>query len=185
MESFKSYHTSILIVSGIHGDEPAGDIVSSYFKSYPRVQVLSDINQSLKRRFQGKDLNRHFEEEGEGPIQKNIEETIEELSPSLVIDLHEDDEASGLYAYCSSSLKDLVISALREGDLKIASSVHGEEAEEGVIINGKQPYRGTLERYLKRREIPYITLETPSSLYPLQERVEAMRRVVKYILRNF
>ena len=174
---------TFLILAGLHGDEPAGNLAAKYFKDFKNVWVWDSINPTSRRRFQGKDLNRHFEEEGEGEIQKSIEEQIEVLNPTVVISLHEDDEVLGMYAYCSSELKEKVCGCLKEGGIKIASSVHGDKTEEGVIISGKQPYRGTLERFLKRRGILYFTLETPSSFYPLQKRVQVMVRVLKEFLK--
>lgn len=176
---------TFLIISGLHGDEPAGNLAAKYFKNLKNVRVWDSINPTHRRRFQGKDINRHFEEKGEGEIQKSIEEQIEVLKPTVVISLHEDDEVSGVYAYCSPELKEKVCGCLKESGIKIVSSVHGDKTEEGVIVSGKQPYRGTLERFLKRRGILYFTLETPSSLYHLKKRTLIMIQIIKYFLNNF
>ena len=50
---------TFVIVSGLHGDEPAGNIAAQFFTNKKNVHVISNINCTNKRRMNGKDLN-HF-----------------------------------------------------------------------------------------------------------------------------
>ncbi len=175
----------IVIVSGLHGDEPAGNIVCTFFKHFENVYIISDINNTNKRRLNGKDLNRHFDTTDEGYIQNYILQEIENIKPELVICLHEDDEVNGMYVYCSQEIEDLLKQCLQFVNIKIAKSAHKEHTNKGVISHGKQPYRGTLERALKKRNVLYCTIETPVTLYSLKHRVDCMRHVVDYIIKSF
>jgi hypothetical protein len=89
---------TFVIISGIHGDEPAGNAASEYFKNQKNVYVISNINKTNERRVDGKDLNRHFDTPDDNDLQDKILLKIEELNPSVVISLHEDDEVDGVYA---------------------------------------------------------------------------------------
>ena len=92
MKTFKQYVSPVVIVAGIHGDEPAGNIAAQYFTNHKGVKVIKDINLSGKRRFEGKDLNRQFGR-STCKIADQILNNIIELNPKLVICLHEDNDA--------------------------------------------------------------------------------------------
>jgi hypothetical protein len=169
---------SALVVSGIHGDEPAGDKAAQKLKG--SADVVSDINPSDKRRFEGKDINRHFDKPTEGKVQKTILDIIRKKKPSKVIALHEDNEVDKPYAYSSESLKDDTREALKE--YSTASSAHGDKTEDGVISEGKNPPDGSLEKALDDRDIPRVTLETPSKTQDIDKRVETQLDVVKKLL---
>jgi len=171
-----------VIVSGLHGDEPAGNFAAEYFKDYPNVKIFSYFNEDGTRRKNGIDLNRHFDTEDEGDMQKKLLNEIEKINPSLVISLHEDNEINGVYAYCSPELSDKIQKILLNGNFLLADTAHGDNTENGVITQGKQPYPGTLERALKRRNIAYCTIETPSSHINIRERVKILVSIVKSIL---
>jgi predicted deacylase len=181
IESFLNKKTYV-IIAGIHGDEPAGNKAAEFFKNQKNVYVISNINKTHKRRLNGKDLNRHFDTSDDNDLQDKILLKIEELSPSVVISLHEDDEVDGVYAYCSPELESEVSSCLNNIDLKLANSAHGDKTKNGVIVNGKQPYKGTLERALKRRNILYCTIETPSSLENIEKRIDCLKNIVHNLI---
>jgi len=172
---------TFVLISGLHGDEPAGDSVSEYFKNKKNIYVISNLNPTNKRRLNGKDLNRHFDTDDKNDLQDSILAKIEELNPDLVISLHEDDEVDGLYAYCSPEINELVKKALSESNFEIAKIAHNDETDGGVIVNGEQPYKGTLERALKRRDMLFCTIETPSK-EDFQKRVECMKKIVSFII---
>lgn len=182
LENMKTNIIDVIIISGLHGDEPTGNLAAKYFKNLSNVEVHTNLNPSSKRRLDGKDLNRHFDRDDAGDIQNNLLRTIELYNPKLVISLHEDDEVNGVYAYCSPEIEDRVASALQTSTIDIASSAHGDYAEKGVIVNGKQPYRGTLERALKKRNIMFCTIETPSKHNNIKERVLVMKNIVQKLL---
>ncbi len=168
-----------VIVSGLHGDEPAGNIAAKYFKNLPNVKVYSNLNKTDKRRLDGKDPNRHFDTDDQNDLQDRLLSEIEKLNPTLVISLHEDDEVDGVYAYCSPEIEDKIKNALMKSKIQLAVKAHGDDAEHGVISNGQQPYKGTLERALRRRNIPYCTLETPSSSEEIETRAKTLISIVK------
>lgn len=178
LKTLMNKKASALVVSGIHGDEPAGDKAAQKLKD--SADVVSDINPSDKRRFEGKDINRHFDKPTEGKVQKTILDIIRKKKPSKVIALHEDDEVDKPYAYSSESLKDETREALKE--YRTASSAHGDKTEDGVISKGKNPPDGSLEKALDDRDIPRVTLETPSKSQNMNKRVETQLDVVKKLL---
>jgi predicted deacylase len=173
---------TFVIVSGLHGDEPAGNKAAEYFKNQKNIHVISNINKTNKRRMNGKDLNRHFDTPDENDLQDKILLKIEEMNPSIVISLHEDDEVDGVYVYSSPDLEEYIKKCLDGIDFKILKNVHGDKAEDGVITNGKQPYKGTLERALRRRNISYCTIETPSKNENLKKRVDCLKKIVFNII---
>jgi predicted deacylase len=166
----------IIIVSGIHGDEPAGNVAAKYFEGKDNIIVLSDINQTGKRRFGSQDLNRHFDQEGQD-LQNSILSYIESLNPQLVISLHEDDNARGVYVYCSKQISNNIKKILLKYDLPLAKTAYGDRTDNGVIDNGKQPYKGTLEKALEKRNIPYCTIETPLHLN-LEQRINIFKKLI-------
>ncbi len=172
----------IVIVSGLHGDEPAGNLAAQYFKDQPNIKVFSNINKTNKRRIDGEDPNRHFDTDDQTDLQDRILNAIENINPTLVISLHEDDEVDGVYAYCSSEIEDLVKNSLSKSKIKLTHKAHGDITNDGVITKGQQPYKGTLERALKRRNIPYCTLETPSSKEDIQKRAETLISIIKDLI---
>ena len=146
--------------------------------------VFSNINNTNKRRLNGKDINRHFDTQDEGYIQKALLHALVQLRPYLVISLHEDDEVDEVYAYCSDDIQAQVKDALQDCNVKLAQHAHGDKAEDGVITTGRQPYKGTLENALKKRNISYCTLETPSSQMDISYRADILINVVQKLL-NF
>jgi len=173
---------SYIIISGIHGDEPAGNLAAKYFKNLPNVKVYSNLNKTKKRRIGKKDPNRHFDTEDGGELQDKLLFQIEKRNPTLVISLHEDDETDGVYAYCSPEIHDKVKAALSKSLIPLADSAHGDMADKGVISDGNQPYKGTLERALRRRNIPYCTIETPCSDEDIEKRVKSLINIVSELI---
>ena len=171
-----------VLVSGIHGDEPAGNEAVKYFKNRKNIYIISNVNKTGKRRLNGKDLNRHFDSEDSTAIQDNILNKILEINPKLVIDLHEDDEVDSVYAYCTKDIEDNVKKALSDLGVKLAKRAHGDNTDDGVIVNGKQPYKNTLEKALKKRNISYCAIETPSSSEELQKRVDHMIKIINHLI---
>lgn len=172
----------IVIVSGLHGDEPAGNLAAQYFKDQPNIKVFSNINKTNKRRMDGEDPNRHFDTDDQTDLQDRILNAIENINPTLVISLHEDDEVDGVYAYCSSEIEDRVKNSLSKSKIKLTHKAHGDITNDGVITKGQQPYKGSLERALKRRNIPYCTLETPSTKEDIQKRAETLISIIKDLI---
>jgi len=173
-----------VIVSGLHGDEPAGNIAVQAFKNKENIFIFSNINKTNKRRYKGKDLNRHFDDNNRADISDKLLQKIEDINPYIVISLHEDNEVSGLYAYCSQEIEQIVQGCIKHAGFHLAKRAHSDKTDSGVITDGKQPYRGTLERALKKRGILYCTLETPLEAANINDRVECMKYVIGKLLKK-
>lgn len=180
IEKFLDKKTYV-IISGLHGDEPAGNEAANFFKNQPNILIFSNLNPTKKRRYDGKDLNRHFDTNDKNDLQDKLLAKIEKLKPYMVISLHEDDEVDGLYAYCSSEIESVIKNALKKSNFKLANSAHNDNTNDGVITNGDQPYKGTLEKALKRRNILYCTIETPSK-ENFEKRVDCMKKIINIIV---
>jgi hypothetical protein len=158
-------------VHGIHGDEPAGTLA---LKEKGEDSVDAG-NHTGDRKMNGKDLNRHIGKDS--PILK----AVLKKNPKLVVDLHEDNDASGVYAYTSPSQKEKVKKILSSiGGLPVAGKGDGEKTDGGVISSADGPYSGSLERVVAKKKIPYVTLETPGKK-PLEDRVDYQKKFIDKI----
>jgi predicted deacylase len=174
----------IVIIGGIHGDEPAGNIAAKKYKGKKGIVVIADVNKTGERRLDGVDPNRHFDKKDSLPIEDEILSKIEELKPRMVIALHEDDTTDEVYAYCSPGMEDKVKAALKSLDVPLAKSAIGDKTDEGVIVRGHLPTAGTLERALRKRDIPSVTFETPVESYDLEKRVELQIKFVNFLIKE-
>jgi len=159
-----------VIVSGIHGDEPAAAIAGRQLAS-KGLPVVDVGNHSGKRTDHGIDLNRHFDDANKPPKLVSALRKLVALHPKQIIDLHEDNDAHGAYAYASHDIADRVRQKLNAGKaLGQAKSVKGDKAVQGVITDGKYPPKGSIEKVMENKGISYTTVETPTNV-PLSERV--------------
>jgi predicted deacylase len=188
--TFEEYYNEIqktespvVIVGGIHGDEPAGNLAAKRFEGKEGIVVISDVNTTGERRLDGVDPNRHFDKKDSLPIEDKILSKIEEIKPRLVISLHEDDTTDEVYAYCSPGMVDKVKAALKSLKVPLAKSAIGDKTDEGVISHGHLPTVGTLERALRKHDIPSVTFETPVKSYSLKDRVELQIKAVNFLLK--
>jgi predicted deacylase len=171
----------VVIVSGIHGDEPAGNYAARYFSDNPRILVIDNINGSGKRRLNGKDINRQFGKDTD-ELADTILQTILDVQPRLVISLHEDTDADKPYAYCSESLTSKLQSIFEALDIDVLEgTIYGDKLEKGVVVDSKQHWSGTLESQLEDNDILYCTIETPTNM-DLKERVGLQIKIVKALL---
>ena len=180
----KEYTGNIVIVGGIHGDEQAGNIAANSYKNTPGIIVINNINTTGHRRLNGKDFNRHFDKNDSSKLNNSILERIVECNPTIVIDLHEDVDARGVYAYCSKDLSEKVKDILQQYKLPLAKTACGDKVTKGVVDKGHLPTKGTLEKACSIRNIPYCTFETPTS-WPLKERVRVLKLLVDSILSDY
>lgn len=177
---YDEVHRPVFIIGGLHGDEPAGSYAADYFEDRNNVYVFSEINKTGKRKFFHKDLNRHFDKDPTF-INEYIIDQIEKLRPRLVISLHEAHRAKKVYAYCSEDMKAELIGIFEKFNLPVVTMSHGDITEKGVITHGRLPHRGSLERAMARRDIPYCTIETPMD-WELSERINTMKRIVEELI---
>jgi len=174
----------IVIIGGIHGDEPAGNIAAKKYEGKKGIVVIADVNKTGERRLDGVDPNRHFDKKDSLPIEDEILSKIEDQKPRMVIALHEDDTTDEVYAYCSPGMEDKVKAALKSLDVPLAKSAIGDKTDEGVIVRGHLPTAGTLERALRKRDIPSVTFETPVEPYDLEKRVELQIKFVNFLIKE-
>lgn len=172
----------VVLVGGIHGDEPAGNEAAKIFKGISDIYVICDVNTTGKRRLDGVDPNRHFDEKDSLPVEDQILAKIDEIKPTLVIAMHEDDTTDEVYAYSSPDMKDKLQAVLQELNVKLAKSAIGDKTDKGVITHGHLPTKGTLERALRKRGISSCTIETPVNTYDLKTRIELQVEIVKGLL---
>jgi hypothetical protein len=175
----------ILLIGGIHGDEPAGNLAAQKFIGVEGVNIIYVINKTGKRRLHGVDPNRHFGEDDEIPEEKHILDIVDELNPALVISMHEDDTTDQVYAYSSPDMKEKVQAVLAELNVDLAKSAIGDKTDHGVITSGHLPTKGTLERALRKRGISSVTIETPVRMYELDKRISLQVKIVKGLLLQF
>jgi len=173
---------SVVVVSGLHGDEPAGNVAAEAFIDMPNITVIKNINNTGKRREGKYDLNRQFEK-GTSEKADNILKAVLEKKPKVVISLHEDFEGKGVYCYCSNGIAPLLKDILPNLNIKLVKSAYGDKAENGVITDTKAPFPNSLEESLSKRNIEYCTIETPTKLN-LKERAHIHKTIVKQILKK-
>lgn len=185
MVSFKKFllKKSVVIVSGLHGDEPAGNSAALAFKDHPEVTLIRNINNTGKRRLGKKDLNRQFGK-GTSKTADKILQLILKKKPKLVISLHEDFDGEGVYVYCSENLKNKLTQLLPQLKIKLVKSAYGDRAENGVITNSKAPWHNTLESVLTKLNIPYCTIETPTK-WDYNKRVSIHQKIIDALIKNF
>jgi predicted deacylase len=171
----------IVITGGMHGDEVAGNIAADRFKNKKGIYVISHINSTDKRREGPIDLNRHFEEDDSVEKEDEILNKIVSLKPRVVISMHEDCDGSGIYAYCNPEFKEQLKGILDGLDAPKAKSACGDDTEDGVISFGHLPTKGTLERALRKKGIPYCTLETPMD-WEENERADYLENIANQII---
>lgn len=175
---------TIVIVGGLHGDETAGNLTANLFKNRKGILVINNINTTGKRRLHGKDINRHFDVDDSTNLNDSILTKILECNPKIVIDLHEDVDARGVYVYCSKELSQRFKDLLQRYKLPLAKSACGDKVSDGVVNNGHLPTKGTLEKALSKRDILYCTLETPTK-WSLKKRVNVLKLLVDNIIKDY
>jgi predicted deacylase len=176
-----------VLVAGLHGDEPAGNLAAQHYSERSDVMVINYVNPTGNRRFLGLDLNRNFLGKDALEKNKNIIEDIKKADPDIVICLHEDDRCDGVYMYCSPDLSYFLKSLLPSLDINLATGTrYKDKIESGVIVGGYSLERkGTLEKALTSYGISNCTIETPSKQYSLQERAEIQIKIINNILKHY
>ena len=200
----------VTISAGIHGDEPAGvwallSIVSDglldprfSYRLWPCFNPTG-FEAGIRANAEGTDVNRSFGRGGTSPEAKAILTANRDRRFVLSIDLHEDHEATGFYAYETapsgrpSSYARPLTAALEEAgfplqdltpeyDLGPAGSETAQTRSRGAVVvdaTREAPFFGRalpLGLVLVRKAVPCaLTFETPRSLDPAAR--VAMHRV--------
>lgn len=188
----------LYLSAGIHGDEPAAsaalllwaELHAPILKDLPLLifPCLNPWGLIHNRRLDadGRDLNRcfHLDE----PLQiKRQKDVIGQRRFSLVLCLHEDYDAQGVYLYevrqpGSQMGQELLAAAGYYVPVDLRKTIEGRRAAQGVIIR-----RVNLKKFPLLAEAAYLalghtarafTLETPSE-YDLAARVQAQVAVIQ------
>ncbi len=107
--------------------------------------------------------------------------------PRVVLNLHEDDEIESCYAYCSEPLQEIAekcVAAMRTVLPGNTTSIHHDHAENGVIIGGNIPCKGTLEKELEKYGILYVCMETPE-MEKITFRIKALTKGVMTFIKEW
>lgn len=191
---------NVMIAAGIHGDEPAGveaalrfaesavrdeNLLSRYhFVIFP-CNNPTGYELGIRENWKGVDLNRQFNVRKPEPEVFIVMKAIQGRCFDLVVEMHEDIDAPGLYLYeiagdSNSYVGDEIIaSAAAAGyPINLSECIEGMPAHSGVIrrsINLKRFRKTRLPQaiYIYRTCGGHIiTLEPPASILSLEDRVQ-------------
>lgn len=189
--------TTIVMVAGHHGDEPAGPLgLLDYLEDRPdpEVRILAfpllnpaGYDRGTREDRKGHDLNRQFfSRRGDA---QDILKAVHLESIRFLLSLHEDPEADGFYCYQQNCkpLANKVRDLADEEYFKIFKEkqrkpLPGEPLpkDRGLIKDGiiSPPHvaRNTLEDRLWAQGVPYFVPETPGTA-ELADRVRFMKEV--------
>lgn len=184
---------AVHIAAGVHGDEPAGphallalletdglDPRFSY-RLWPCTNP-SGYDAHTRESVDGLDINRTFGRGGSSPESRAIITANRDRKFELAIDLHEDDEASGFYCYeyGGAGIGEPLVDVLAGGGTPIDPRrvLTPDPDAEAEKIGGR-----TLTQLLMRNAARRgLTLETPSTVLPLRERVATHVAAVQFAL---
>jgi hypothetical protein len=167
------------VAAGVHGDEPAGPLAlialaegrmlaaDFAYRIWPCINPTG-FDAGTRESVDGTDINRTFARGGSSPESKAVVMANRDYKFELSIDLHEDDECDAFYAYEYGIGSELFVNARRPDPTLEAEEIGGLSLTL-LLIRNASPRA--------------VTLETPSAVLPLQERVDAHVRAVREALR--
>jgi len=175
----------VYLSAGVHGDEPAGvfalllavedrelDTRFSY-RIWPCMNPTG-FDARTRESVDGLDINRTFGRGGGSPEAKAIVMANRDRKYVLAVDLHEDDEAGGFYAYAygEPAAAERAVDAVTRGGIAVdpRGVLRPDPAAEALEIGGLS-LSLLLCRNAARRT---VTFETASA-HALRERVDAHR----------
>ncbi len=191
------YKLRVVISAGIHGDEPAGveaalrfiehNVANPSLLSHYHFVIFPCDNpygweRGTRENSQGRDLNRQFRIRQPSPEIELISLGLEGKQADLVYEMHEDYDSPGFYLY---EFGDDPVAYLGESIVHEISSfgypinrnriIERRRASNGIIRLNTSTYRKTRlpKSFYAHRECggQVLTLETPSTFLPLEDRV--------------
>ncbi len=184
----------VLIVAGIHGDEPASFEAAEQLKKMPLdrgiLYILSPVNvigaKNHERRFGDHDLNRAFPGDAQGDEAERaaavLMRVIRQIQPDLILDLHEARAHEAPVDFLGNSL---IFTELGDVSESFFSLVADPETEAGISvpINTFSPgVAGSLNRVAAEQyRIPVLTVESFQG-EAMEQRIHFHQRIVGYFL---
>ncbi|MGJ8724857.1 MAG: M14 family metallopeptidase [Roseibacillus sp.] len=203
---------TVLLSSGIHGDEPAGPLAAlAFLENSPSsdfnwlvTPLLNPTGIALGTRenAEGLDLNRDYHHPRSPEIQAHLAWLAQQPTPDLFISLHEDYDATGFYFYeIQLAGRPTIHPAIFE---KVSAHL---PIEPGPLIDGRE---STGDGWFFKEELPdlteftteeggypealflsqkgcslSLTFETPTHAAPLETRVNAHLAAIEATMAQF
>lgn len=171
----------IAMISGLHGNEPAGPYGLLEFLSqsklpntnvllFPVLNPFGFIRHKRKDDM-GRDLNRAWDRNDRKLVRK-VKKIVLDFKPDLLLSLHEDPNADGYYMYKSKNADESIVQFFcselnKQMNPATGPSIYGDRIEDGVIRDPDQEkpkHAKSLELFFEKNKIPNITLELPTSV---------------------
>lgn len=203
----KTPYQTVTLISGTHGDEPAGAIylkhlIKKYNKGFPlniTLHIIPEVNKCglmLNTRrvpdtdLDNWDLNRHYPIRDETPpdMIKKYLYLIEQSD--LVVDIHEgwgyhlvnsQSKGSGIYPNGFGESVSIAKKMIKNVNKIVHNRYHR------FVIANIEKIPGSLRYYCTRREIPYILVETSGKydIAPLENRLRKLDKIIKTLQHKF
>jgi len=195
----KGANINIVVVGGIHGDEPAGicSAIELATKAYPKSQMLTIIpcanptgyNADTRENSKNQDINREFDD---GKLQDE-EIILRDIASQadILITMHEDDVHDGCYVYAPKLHSDVGRKALSAMSKFVpiheSDTVFKEPCNNGLVteLDMQNPKHGnSLEGFGKKMGVPSFCLEVPKN-HSFDNRVKALVQGALAIIYTF
>lgn len=180
---------TVAVVGCVHGDEIAGAYaILEFLKT---EQVPTDVRlfaipvaspvafvKGTRHEVVGEDPNRHFNDDS-APEDRIVLEALKAENPDFAIQLHEDSDGQGFYAYImdrklESLCREIIEVASQTVSVDLRKTIEGQESDGGLIYtdpeNCTPGQEGNLETVLTNLGVGNICTETPMDL-PLETRI--------------
>jgi predicted deacylase len=200
---------NLLVVGGIHGDEPGGPLgIVEFLKQSNSKELLDRLSVSFipvmnifgfehnkRKNEENKDINRNFninkdDSSKETQIILDNKSFIIRLARDGFLTLHEDDTKEKFYIYTygeeTNPKQKKLFDALLMPGKKAFGIASGKANDKYEIRNGfvRNVADGSFENYLADNGISGATTETPTKS-DLKIRIEINRQIINSFLRSF
>jgi predicted deacylase len=192
----------VAILSGLHGNEPAGpEAVYEFFSKH--ISVSNDdvnlflmpllnphgFNRFIRKDANNTDMNRQWDKNNRKLI-KNLKKLFIDENFDLVISLHEDPNVDGFYVYGGRYIKgdqlEAVANILNKFMQPIKDGeIYGDPVFGGMVEDGnedKPKHKKSLEFFFDKNKIPNVTAEI-SARGNIESRIQIYRKFIAKILK--
>lgn len=196
----------VLITAGIHGDEPAGveaalqfiegfgtDYLDRFAFTVIPCANPSGLNARTRVTAAGKDINRSMSDDSV-PESVTLRQAVHGHHFDIFFDLHEDYEATGYYMYEAQRQDQLLGARIVDTVRQIGSIDGAENTDEGLdmpiseglfAVNPKWRDHGWSAWAYYEAADHVILTETPSTPWPLAQRVAAHHAALRLVLDHY